>query len=635
MKRKIIPIMVISLAAIVSASCAFKTVGDAADYYEVSFYTDFAGIDYKDPDCFKDQSKVSKAKYLGKGFFKKSLSNLNSSEQEKISEVRITDRTNAAEGVEATVSQIPDNDEYRHVFETFVGYYSDGKPVVLNNITENCSVFAKFNLEKMKYLVRIFSSPQTLEASETVEYGTLVGDIVSSVPDNPDHDPLKENDAYYMNYTFLGYQGTYYDKNDDEQKTAVFTPEELLKQKIVNKITYAGVYNDGFYKDYTITFVDENHASLGSKIYEWGKKIDNENLPFVIPECSKPNSSPDMKWVFDHWEGQYDVDHISDKRVVTALMMAGLDGKPVNFSEDYVRYDCEIHPVYKEVKKELTLTFYIDKDHTKTTEMVVDYGQEDVKAPVTDTFANYMFTGYWEYKDDDGNFHLFDFKTEQPVMDMTLYPYFVEANPTFEYQATGKVGGVDEDVTVTVTLDYDDRCLYDINEKIDEETNEKMFVKSFGPGFRIQDVVSSNPDALFPLDITKIPYDIKYVSIKDVSLTDATKVNSIKLSDSVVSFNVNSTRGIEATEIDLRNSNVVEINSLAFSYANNLTSLKLPHCIKSLGRGIVQGCEKMNSIYVDLTADEYVALKNSVNSLISTKWNYIDSLNPTPLTFKS
>ena len=615
MRKNLCLLMITALTGSFLTSCNISLKGNADDYFEVTFYTDFEGMDPNNPATFQDVSLISKSKYAGKGYFLKKYANLPSKEQESISPVKISDRTGVESGLDPYVSTIGNTKEYRRVFSDFVGYYADGKPVILNNITDNCNVYANFNLEKMEYLLRVFTSANKLLFGGSVPYGSYVRDYVTDIPRNPDHDPDKNIDAYFMKYEYLGYQGTMYDENNNEILTPVMSIDQVLSQKVTDKITYKPVYDNGHYRDYKVTFTDENNNLLEERFYVWGNKIDNSDLHFNIPECTRPNSSPDLKWVFDKWVGTYEVDDDTDPRVVSALYRAGLYGGVVDFSQNYVRYDCVVYPKYKEVKKEVILKFHTNLTGSEIVTRVVDYGQEKIVAPTVNDEGEYSFTGLW--KDVQGN--VIDLATFNPIEDMELFAQFVKSEVVLTYDAPWQ--GITFHISGTFKLNKS--CLVSID---DEGT------KHFAPGYQLVAVenVASGYTGDYAVDINK--FEGLELPIYEVNITDASLIMDLILSPSVTALSVNSCRNTQISSLDLTNTNLVSIDSLAFSYSSKLTSLSLPSTIRSLGKGIVQGCENLTSLYVDMTDDDFNAIR--AKGLISEKWNYVSNTIIADVRFK-
>lgn len=604
-------ISLLFLTAMFSAtSCTLKTQGDAEDYYVVKFYTDFEGIQY-DSSTLNNPEKYKAAKFLGTGYFYKKNSNLSSEQQEEVADVRISDFSNIDRNADPYVSERKETKAYRYKFDKFVGFYGDGTPVVMNNITGNCNVFSHFEEVTKNYLLRVFTSGQRLIFTGNVEYGTKVGDNLSEeektdLPVEPDHDPEKTNDAYYMVYPFKGYQGTIADDNEEEVKTPLLSKEQLLNWTVEDKISFYPVFGDEedsktavpsyhpYYKDYTINYYKTNVFTpenlIKSEEYEWGQPLSSK--PVDAPACSEPVDES-FTWEFKSWVGEYNVDNETDPRVEKALRTAGLDGELVPFSEDFVRYHCNVYPLYEKVKKQVKFTCYINPDYTETKEVNLDYGQTDYALPKVSDTSTKCFTGRWKLSPTGEGME----QSELPVKeDLAIYAEFVD---------TDLVLGTGE------KLSFRKECF------IDYDANSNT---TYDRGY----VLESVPDTLHSLDIASLQAGLP-VPIKAINLEDATHLTSITLDENITCIYANSFRGIKATSLDLSNaSHLIKIDALAFSYADALTSLTLPASIKGLGKGIIQGCEALTTINLKMSEANYNSYESS--GLISSKWNYVDSV---------
>ena len=319
------------------------------DYYEVKFFSDYVGIDY-------DNLLEDNAIYLGHAYVRKE-STLRTA---KLLTVEKDEEGNAIDY--KTTRQAPQEGKHAE-YKGWTGKKADGDPIDLDDITESCSVFARFEWLDNYYNVKVLSQGISLFEGKLI-HGSTIADATEDPATPFDCRTLAYMDApYYKDYALLGYDVIVGDV------TTALDFDQTEAYSIVSDVKFEARWDEGTKKTYTVCFNDG--VDLDTIVHE-EQVVYDEGVTYVAPGYSSGGKT----YIFNRFTGVYGEGPMKDKPV---------DPK-------HIRYDCVLTPIFEE--ELLTVTFMYKT--TVKAEYNVSYGEAvEIPSVTSDDPDNKVITGDW------------------------------------------------------------------------------------------------------------------------------------------------------------------------------------------------------------------------------------------------
>ena len=513
------------------------------NYYEVKFFSDYEGIDYEHP---LEDSAI----YLGHAYVRKGS-------ELKAAKLLNVEKDGSGNPIDYKTTRQDDRVGKHAEYDGWLGYKEDNTLVDLNEITESCSVFAKFNWLDNYYNVKVLSQGATLFEGKLIHGSTIID--ATSTPGTPfDYEHVAYvNAPYYKTYTLLGYDVTV------DGVTEELSFADTGNVSIVSDIKFEARWDDGVNHFFTVSYTDGHDDEMVE--YDAGVSY--------VPANQVTGAGETM--VFDHFEGTYTAGPLSGKTV---------DPK-------HIRYDCTLTPHFK--SQPLTVTFkYQD---TVLAEHSVAFGQAIEPVSVPGLPADTVATGDWF---DNAGCTGEPFDLSSITEDVTLYAGTVSKtksvsgtkggkNYTFSYRYDSKYKGYgleDFDVDGSIALVGDD------------------FVGSgvFDPRYPIVSIIDFDLDG-----------ESEYERITSIELPTTLKAI---YADAMMAFRVSSLDLTGCTHLE-------DIEFHAFRRCLSLTELRLPGSLLKVGANICEGNVSMTSLYLGMTQAEFNQKATAGEIDFAANWN--------------
>ena len=531
------------LALLALTGCDMGTGGLGDDYYEVKFYSDYEGIDYEHPDA-------DSAIYLGHAYVRKDS-------ELKAAKLLNVEKDGEGNPIDYKTTRQADRVGKHAEYDGWIGYKENNTPVDLEEITESCSVFAKFNWLDNYYNVKVLSQGISLFDGKLIHGSTIID--ATNTPGTPfDYEHVAYvNMPYYKTYTLLGYDVTI------DGYTEELSFSETGDVEIVSDIKFEARWDDGVNNSFTVSFSDGHDDEVVE--YDAGVTYVPANYATAAGETM----------VFDHFEGTYAVGPLSGRSV---------DPK-------HIRYDCTLTPKFK--SQPLTVTFkYQD---AVLAEHSVAFGQAIEPVSVTGLPVDMVATGDWF---DNSGCTGEPYDLSSITEDVTLYAGTVSKTKT----VSGTKGGRNYTFSYRYDSKYKGYGLedFDVDGLIALEASDFVGSGVFDPRYPIVSIVD------FDLDGES---EYEYITIIELPST----LKAI-YADAMMAFCVASLDLTNCTQL-------VDIEFHAFRRCLSLEELRLPGSLLKVGSKICEGNLSMTSLYLDMTQAEFNQKKTAGEIDFASNWN--------------
>ncbi len=513
------------------------------DYYEVKFFSDYEGIDYEHP-------VEGSATYLGHAYVRKE-SDL------KAAKLLNVEKDGSGNPIDYKTTRQDERVGKHAEYDGWIGYKSDNTLVDLNEITESCSVFAKFNWLDNYYNVKVLSQGVSLFEGKLIHGSTIID--ATNDPATPfDYEHVAYvNPPYYKTYALLGYDVTV------DGATEELSFAETGDYSIVSDVKFEAHWDDGTNNSFTVSFTD-GHAD---------ETVEYDAEVTYIPANYVTGAGETM--VFDRFEGTY---------------TAGpLNGKAVD--PKHIRYDCTLTPTFK--SQPLTVTFkYQD---TVLAEHSVAFGQAIEPVTVPGLPADTVATGDWF---DNSGCSGEPYDLSSITEDVTLYAGTVSK--------TKSVSGTKGGRNYSFSYRYDSKYKGYGLEDFDVDGSIALSAADF--------VGSGVFDSRYPI-VSLVDFDLdgesEYERITSVELPTTLKA---VYANAMMAFRVTSLDLTNCTQL-------VDIEFHAFRRCLSLQELRLPASLLKVGSNICEGNANMTSLYLDMTQAEFNQKKTAGEIDFAANWN--------------
>ncbi len=565
-------------------SCSLKS---ETELYTIEFYTDYDGIAY-------ESSKLDKSlgTLVGKGYVAVDGSN-------RVARLTSLEKDDEGKAIDYQNSRRAPIDGHTYTWDSWVGFYDDGNPVDLKNITGDCAVFAHFKDECDTFCITIQNVDSSEIFSGKAAYGSELGAFLKGACANDEElGQLKDKlngvayplpHHYYQQYDFSGK----YQYEDGDGNLQILAVDDLLNSDYLIKddLKITAYFAEPKTKKYKVTFYSDSTLSSkldGEEDVTYGEKV-------IRTLDDRDDGAEGLHYYFAGWQGSYG----NGDDVPSALRSKEVD-------TNHILYDCSLYPApYRSEPYSYKVTF-VDQNGGSV-EKKADHGTPfgDVEAPdITGLDASSkVFTGLWSTtKNDIAKANVIGFD-DKVTSDMTVYPIIVDAS----FAQTNGKGDSCEYIYSTKWGGYLLSRFEPASTRLDErlEADDLQLPSSAGAfglvgisrfGTEKSDYVSSLTQASFPASIV-------YVAS-----------NAFRGNRSLASLNL---------------PGLTDIDPFAFSQLYSLSSFTLPSTIVSIGSRAFFGCSALIEINVDLTEE------NAAKVAFSEDWNRISSDKVVNPTYKS
>ncbi len=552
------------------ASCA---AGNKTELYTIEFYTDYEGIQYE-----AGKLNASSAKKVGEGYVAVNGTN---------KKARLTN-FKAGEVTDYENTRQTKQEGHTYTWDGWNGFYEDGTSIDLDNITGNCMVFAHFSdaLETYSVTIENANSEVIFELNDReskLSYGSLLGEALDREFGSREAAKEKLEVAYplpkyyYQTYELAGYE-------DGEGNS--YGIDQIFDIVVTKDLKLTATFDRGDDLNYDVSFSyddsyydDSIKASLPkTKTVAYGSSI-KDSLPSYTHEHNV--------YAFEKWVGVYAEDAPKE-----------IKGKPVD--TEHILYECTLSPVFKSSPEMFTVSFYRANDSLIEAKPV-SYGsflKDSAPKEIEGLSADEIFTGLWSKKKNDLDKNVVVDPFAEIVSDLILYPVIVAKS----IDATGEEGDL-------ITYEY-------------SSENGGYLLTKFVPSPSRTQTTLHEAD----LNLAALPGTFKLVGIqsfRDGTDSYASSLTEAIFPDDVVYVAPNAFRGnrkLEALELP----GLKKVDSFAFSQLYSLAAFKLPSTLESIGSRVFYGCNKLVTIEVDMTEEDFEKIEHS------PEWNKIGETSLAP-----